>query len=51
MMNHFVQQRINEPVAMLIVLEDELDFADEYDPMHEVYCHSKSFTGIAKALP
>lgn len=33
---------------MLIVAEDDLDFADEYDPMHEVYYQSKPFTGVAK---
>ena len=35
---------------MLIVAEDDLDFADEYDPMHEVYHQSKPFTGVAKTL-
>ena len=33
---------------MLIVSEDDLDFTDEYDPMHEVYYQSEPFTGTAK---
>lgn len=33
---------------MLTVSEDDLDFADEYDPMHEVYYQSEPFTGLAK---
>lgn len=35
---------------MLTVSEDDLDFADEYDPMHEVYYQSEPFTGVAKTV-